>query len=298
LNNDVCFNICVFVICGDGFVEVGAESCDDANGSNTDACLNTCVTATCGDGFIELGVEGCDDANEDDSDACLTSCQVASCGDGYVEAGVEACDDGNSDDYDGCSTSCVSGICGDGMVQSESEECDDGNDDDLDGCSTSCMMDLVVNGSFEEPALQNHSWNTFDTIIGWQRSFGPKIEIQNNVAGTAHHGDQFCELDSHSSTGIYQDIETTPGQTYDFGFYFSARPGVQLHSNRMEILWDGEVVATVEADGSGQSSTQWQLYQYEVTATATTTRIEFRDVGQSDSLGSYLDAISVSRILD
>ena len=160
------------------------------------------------------------------------------------------------------------------------------------------MMDLVVNGSFEEPVLNNQSWSSFDSIVGWQRSFGPKIEIQNNVAGSPHHGEQFCELDSHASTGLFQDLDTVPGQTYDLAFYFSARPGVHLSSNRMEVFWDGEVVATVEADGAGQSSTQWQLYQYEVIATNETTRIEFRDVGQSDSLGSYLDAISVSRILD
>ena len=75
-------------------------------------------------------------------------------------------------------------------------------------------------------------------------------------------------------------------------------PGVQLSSNRMEILWDGEVIGTVEANGSGQSSTQWQLYQYEVTASGSTTRIEFRDVGQSDSLGSYLDAVTVSGVFN
>ena len=47
-------------LCGNGVVEAG-EQCDDGNTSNTDACLNTCVTNVCGDGFVNVGVEQCDD---------------------------------------------------------------------------------------------------------------------------------------------------------------------------------------------------------------------------------------------
>ena len=298
INQDGCLTSCTPASCGDGFVRPGFETCDDGNLDNTDTCLDTCAVAGCGDGFVQLDVESCDDANQEDTDSCLSSCELASCGDGFVQLGVEACDDGNSDELDGCSSSCSNGFCGDDIVQPESEECDDGNDDDLDGCTNDCMGDLVINGSFEEPALQMNSWSGFDSILGWERSFGPKIEIQNNVAGSAHHGDQLCELDSNSATGIYQDLVTVVGQTYVFGFHFSARPGVALISNRMEALWGGEVVVTVEANGSGQSLTQWQIYEYEVTATASLTRIEFRDVGQSDSMGSYLDAVSVRRVLE
>ena len=42
------------------------EECDDGNGSNTDACLNACVAARCGDSFVQLTVEACDDGNDDD----------------------------------------------------------------------------------------------------------------------------------------------------------------------------------------------------------------------------------------
>ena len=87
--------------CGNGFVD--PEECDDANVDNTDSCLNSCVSAVCGDGFIQRGAEECDlgsGLNQDDG-ACTSTCQQAVCGDGFIYAGVETCDEGenNSDDW-------------------------------------------------------------------------------------------------------------------------------------------------------------------------------------------------------
>src|SRR5215217_4814219 len=42
--------------------------------------------------------------------------------------------------------------------------------------------ELVVNGSFEEPALGG-GFSTFGAIPGWTTTFGPGIEIQNHAAG-------------------------------------------------------------------------------------------------------------------
>ena len=56
---------------------------------------NVCTPASCGDGFIYVGTEACDDGAENsDNGACLSTCIVATCGDGLVHEGVEACDDG------------------------------------------------------------------------------------------------------------------------------------------------------------------------------------------------------------
>ena len=38
------------------------------------------------------------------------------------------------------------------------------------------QLNLVVNGSFENPAL-NSSWDVFPSIPGWTLSYGPAIEI-------------------------------------------------------------------------------------------------------------------------
>ncbi|MEZ4382082.1 MAG: hypothetical protein R3A79_12095 [Nannocystaceae bacterium] len=62
--------------CGDGAVDVG-EECDDGDDNDDDACLSTCVLATCGDGFVHLGVETCDDANPIDGDGCNVDCRLS-----------------------------------------------------------------------------------------------------------------------------------------------------------------------------------------------------------------------------
>lgn len=70
------------------------EECDDGNTDNTDDCLDTCYSASCGDGYVQVDVEVCDDgaANSDtEADACHTTCVAASCGDNVVDTG-DGCD--------------------------------------------------------------------------------------------------------------------------------------------------------------------------------------------------------------
>jgi cysteine-rich repeat protein len=67
-----------------------------------------CKLATCGDGFINVGVEECDDGNLEDNDVCPSSCTVATCGDGFVFDGTEECDDGNDIEDDFCKVDCTS----------------------------------------------------------------------------------------------------------------------------------------------------------------------------------------------
>jgi cysteine-rich repeat protein len=95
---------CLSPTCGDG-VQDPNELCDDMNNANDDACIN-CVSAACGDAFVQVGVEACDDGNADQSDACLADCSAAACGDGFVQAGVEECDDGNTAGGDACPATC------------------------------------------------------------------------------------------------------------------------------------------------------------------------------------------------
>lgn len=56
---DACLPACVPATCGDGITNAD-EECDDANLDVTDACA-LCQQARCGDGFVHVGVEPCDD---------------------------------------------------------------------------------------------------------------------------------------------------------------------------------------------------------------------------------------------
>ncbi|MBI4435455.1 Ig-like domain-containing protein [Candidatus Uhrbacteria bacterium] len=112
--------------CGNGIVE-GNESCDDGNSSNNDACLNTCVGNVCGDDYVYVGVESCDDGSlngtgcvadyESTCNSCTATCQYQTssggyCGDGEVDEG-EICDGGYSTAlrYFDATTSTTSGAC-------------------------------------------------------------------------------------------------------------------------------------------------------------------------------------------
>ncbi|MSP93251.1 MAG: DUF4215 domain-containing protein [Myxococcales bacterium] len=100
-----CKTTCKKPACGDKLVDA-SEACDDGNAVPTDACI-ACKAASCGDGYLQVGVEECDDgtANADAADKCRKTCKKPTCGDKIADAG-EACDDGNKNPGDGCSATC------------------------------------------------------------------------------------------------------------------------------------------------------------------------------------------------
>lgn len=152
---------------------------------------------------------------------------------------------------------------------------------------------LVVNGSFERPVIAAGSWVVLSEVPGWVTTQGPGIELQNNVAGTPWEGSQHIELDSHAPTAIEQTLETEPGKVYALRFGYTARPGVA--DNAIEVRWDGELVSRVQNDGTGLSSTQWADMQVCVRARSAQTVLEFRDASAPDSVGGYIDEVSVIR---
>ena len=157
------------------------------------------------------------------------------------------------------------------------------------------VTNLVRNGSFEHPVVRIHSSFPFASIPGWQLAFGPNIEIQNHVAGDPAVGNQFVELDSDASSGIYQRVPTRPHRPYRIQFFFSPRPGTSAAENVLVVKWHRRVVATLTADGLGLTNASWRLYAFKVRPSGgRTTRLEFDDGGISDSVGTYIDGISVS----
>ena len=157
------------------------------------------------------------------------------------------------------------------------------------------QVNLVVNGSFEDPALTS-SWDVFPSIPGWTLSYGPAIEIQHQYSGwSAAHGSQWVELDSTGSSGIYQNIPTTPGAVYQLSFAFSPRPGYHPNDepyDGVRVLWGGNHVATITADGRPLSQPNWVYYTYTLVASGTLTRLEFQDAGlYNNTYGAYIDDV-------
>lgn len=138
---------CTFAECGDLYTNIEAgEGCDDGNKWVGDACPDgpqgTCQPAFCGDGFVRVGVEGCDDGPQDTA-ACdyaagqgPQACTERHCGDGYANLTAEECDAGREDsalcDWANGDTihACTLADCGDGYKNHHAgEACDDGSAD-------------------------------------------------------------------------------------------------------------------------------------------------------------------------
>lgn len=155
--------------------------------------------------------------------------------------------------------------------------------------------EVVVNGGFEAPALAPGSWDVFGRVAGWMRSSGPGIEIQHGVAGAPFEGGQHVELDSHASSSMFQWLPTTPGATYLVTYRVSPRPGIAAEDNALEVSWDGDVIDRYVSDRV-VGETEWELRAMLVVASSTSTRLELADISESNSLGAYIDDVSVKLV--
>jgi Protein of unknown function (DUF642) len=157
------------------------------------------------------------------------------------------------------------------------------------------MPELVLNGSFENPQVAARSFQVFDRLPGWTQSRGFRgIELQRGVAGSPFDGAQHVELDSFTPTGISQEIPTQPGRTYQLRFAFSPRPRTTAPDNILRVTWGGGQVAVLSSDGTALADTRWTVHTFTVTGgPGSTTTLAFEDLGVSNTLGTYLDAVSV-----
>jgi hypothetical protein len=156
-----------------------------------------------------------------------------------------------------------------------------------------CGQELIVNGGFENPPMVKGSWQRFLGIEGWTLATGPDIEVQNHVAGSPFEGAQFVELDGDGSSTIAQEIATRVGEIYELRFAFTAREGTPLSDNRLLVVWNGDPVADLVAT---TVNPEWRTFSFRLKGHGGSSRLAFEDLGISDSVGTYLDAVSLRRI--
>lgn len=157
---------------------------------------------------------------------------------------------------------------------------------------SAASAEKVVNGGFEQPDVV--TWSVFSSIPGWEKTYGCGIEVQDGVAGAPYEGEQHVELGSNCASGMSQMIATRPGVAYVLSFAFSPRPNSSASNNVLDVTWDGVVVDTLSRAGGSQ--TAWTVHTYTVVASGTSTALTFEDKGVNDSLGTYVDAVSVKEV--
>lgn len=142
------------------------------------------------------------------------------------------------------------------------------------------------------------SWTTLGDISdesgGIWEAGNLGIEVQQGVAGssfTADPNDVFVELDTGGNSSMSHAI--TAG-AYTISFLYSQRPGIALGSNGISVTVGG-LPALFTLDGAGAGDTIWRLYSTSFIAAAATT-LTFAATGTSDSLGGYLDNITLTAV--
>ena len=183
-------------------------------------------------------------------------------------------------------------------------------------------VELIANGGFEEPIVgAPQLWDVYVTgdVPGWviqwmdptpadNKPADANLELHRGVLGPAGEGEQYAELDTDwdgpngginnepASVRIFQDIPTTAGEKYTVSFQFSPRPNTGAADNHLKVWWGADLVADISQAGVG--STSWSAYSYELTAAGPTTRVAFEDHGTANSLGTFVDAVSVIQVPD
>ena len=151
----------------------------------------------------------------------------------------------------------------------------------------------IINGSFEQDIQGANSWSIYQNLTGWTGGqLG--IELRNNVAGAAHTGVNYVELDT-TGNSLASQLVTTSGVLYALTFAYSPRQGIAASSNGIEVWWNGAMTGFFTGTGSG-SGNNWALHTLQVLGTSPTSTLEFRAVGTSDSLGGSLDSVSITAV--
>lgn len=144
--------------------------------------------------------------------------------------------------------------------------------------------------NFDSIAVPAGSFVILPSVEGWTATAGDGIEVQNHAAGDPFSETNLVELDSNNNSAMSRSIEAG---TYTLNFYYSARPNVASASNGIDVLLNGVSIFNITGDGG--AGTNWLPQSLSFGASAAST-LTFAALGTSDSLGGYLDNISLAGV--
>lgn len=190
------------------------------------------------------------------------------------------------------------------------------NEIPLDQPICNADLNLVTNGSFEDPSVNN--WEVFEgngvAVPGWtaewvnSQAFPAQIEIQEDgvLSGvSAQDGGQYAEMDTDFGGNLFegeemasivlkQQISTVAGNKYHVSFWTHPRPGYDEADNSISFEFGSED-DSIDANGNDEVADEWEQHTYEVIATDSTTDLIFTDEGTANTFGMLLDNVVVTR---
>ncbi len=149
---------------------------------------------------------------------------------------------------------------------------------------------FIVNGDFEQNALNNVGWTFTDAVTGWTSPIG-QIEIQESAFGNGNvDGDAIVELDSDANSALEQVVTLPEAGQYRFSFSYIMR-GSDPATNGFEVFINGVSQGVVAVNAPG-----WQTYTLDLALQGGTNTVRIAARGTSDSQGTLIDDVSLSAL--
>lgn len=170
----------------------------------------------------------------------------------------------------------------------------------------------VFSDDFESP-VNSQSWQVYQNFDSWATTSGTGIEIQANSAGVikANSGTQYVELDSDSSRGGASGKPTNSSMTtkldldagsYRVDWYYQPRTD-DANDNTISVYLAGvgeDLFSTLlgTINKTTLTSTGWKMVSYFFTVDGMKNQyaLTFRAEGTSNSLGGFIDDVSVAAV--
>ena len=158
------------------------------------------------------------------------------------------------------------------------------------GCTGVADAGVILTSNFDSLTLGTGAYTTVSSIEGWTSATNG-IEVQNHAAGTPFSSPNLVELDTFANSAMFH---TLGKGTYLVSYYYSPRPGVGSASNGITLSIGSTALDTVTGNGGGD--TMWALRSVKFSTSGGA--LTFAAIGTSDSVGGYLDNISIAAVPD
>jgi hypothetical protein len=153
--------------------------------------------------------------------------------------------------------------------------------------SSHAATELISNGSFEQNLQPSGTWHLYNNLFGWHGGDN-RIELRDNVEGTAFDGKNFVELDTTANSSMWQEVNDVAGKHYTLSFAFEDRAHVPSSSQGVQVFWGSQDL------GVFNNASQWTTKSFDVIGNQGGTKLSFVAVGTSDGLGTSIDNVSLT----
>ncbi|TLP42867.1 tandem-95 repeat protein, partial [Cohaesibacter sp. CAU 1516] len=155
----------------------------------------------------------------------------------------------------------------------------------------------IINTNFESLAgdtsaflPEAEGWQTDSSVEVWQGDTVDYGAASTHIELNTDPRDGYAD-----APNIYQTVDTVDGATYTLTLDYAGRPGYGADVNTIEIIWDGQVVATISDNAQDSTTYNWQTHTINLTGDGDPSKIEIREAGVDVDYGRgmHIDNISM-----